>query len=171
MRQPRGRAGRHATPVCVPARRANFDVALFPSPRRGRNISAQGNALGIEPRNRVGSPERAKQHAEFIDVVRHLFCPFRARNPPVSGTRGGAALCPGLICFGPFGAEIPAFVESRGLKQRNTKTLASGCDSRRISQNRPHHPRSGAIDSEKSQSPTVCCKCGLFRLLRGIVGD
>jgi hypothetical protein len=86
---------------------ALFDVALFPSPRRGRNIPAWGNAPGIEPRRRILSPERAKQHTEFADVVRHLSCPFRARNPPISGTRGGAALCPGLICFGPFRAEKP----------------------------------------------------------------
>jgi hypothetical protein len=83
----------------------------------------KGNALGIEPRKSNYSPEWAKQHAEFIKAIRHLFCPFRARNRPVSGTRGGATLCPGLICFGPCGAEILASVESRWLKLRNIKTI------------------------------------------------
>jgi hypothetical protein len=66
-------------------------------------------------------PEGAKQRTDPIDIVRQLFCPFRARNPPAFGTRGGAALCPGLVCFGPFGAKIPTFANLAGQKSATQK--------------------------------------------------
>ena len=44
------------TPIDVPA-----DGNVDNSPRRGRNKSAQGNALGIEGRNRFTSPEGARE--------------------------------------------------------------------------------------------------------------
>jgi hypothetical protein len=72
--------------------------------------------------------ERAKKHTEFVVVVRHLFCPFRARDPPVSGTRGGAALCPGLICFGPFRAEKPRALHFVGPNSATSKLALRVCE-------------------------------------------
>ena len=82
-------------------------------PRRGRNILAQGKlrgasrasaALGIKDDR--GSPERSPQRCAIrINHVPKLplFRSFRAtmHGFPHPGRR---CACPGLICFGPFGA-------------------------------------------------------------------
>ncbi|MGO8747951.1 MAG: DndE family protein [Thermoguttaceae bacterium] len=52
------------TPIDAPA-----DSNVENSPRRGRNKSAQGNALGSEARNRFTSPERAQQISSHQQVV------------------------------------------------------------------------------------------------------
>ena len=52
------------TPIDVPAG-GNVEN----SPRRGRNKSAQGNALGSEDRNRFTGPERAQQISSHQRVV------------------------------------------------------------------------------------------------------
>jgi hypothetical protein len=57
-----------------------FDIALSPSPRRGQNKSAQGNALGFESRQHVTSPVRAKQYAKFVEVSSPFVLPFQGEE-------------------------------------------------------------------------------------------
>jgi hypothetical protein len=61
------------------------------TPRRGQDKSAQGNALG----------RRRAVHAKVL-VMSPPFRPFRARRRVVPRFPGR---CPGLDCFGPFGAK------------------------------------------------------------------
>ncbi len=48
-------------------------------PRRGQNITAQGNALGGGNRG-IPRPERARQRSDCIDGFYKVFRPFRATN-------------------------------------------------------------------------------------------
>ncbi len=71
------------------------------TPRRGQDKSAQGNALGREREfPPTASPERAV-HVKVL-VMSPPFRPFRARRRVVPRFPGR---CPGLDCFGPFGAK------------------------------------------------------------------
>jgi len=79
-------------------------------PRRGR--THQPGARRREPcarRRRPGTPiHRVAQALQGRNNRCGGLCrPFRAWRALVSRTQGGAALCPGLICFGPFGAAAP----------------------------------------------------------------
>ena len=71
------------------------------SPRRGRDTSAQGNALGRKT-TKSRRPERA-QHPHRVGRVCR---PFRARG--ASWTRYPGR-CPGLVCGCPFGASGRCF--------------------------------------------------------------
>src|SRR5262249_26885916 len=73
------------------------------SPRRGRNTSARGNAPGTE---KVVNPDRCPERAKQV-----------RRRPESCVAPSGLGVeeflvvpghCPGLMCCGPFGAEIPS---------------------------------------------------------------
>ena len=70
----------------------------IPSPRRGTNITAQGNALG----SKGALLTKALKGRNTAWVV-SLFRPFRAYATCAGSIPGR---CPGLICYGPFGAKF-----------------------------------------------------------------
>ena len=99
-------------------------------PDRGSHISAQGEATrglrGLRalptPWGRVhirtGSPERAEQQRQNNRNLTSVLRPFRASldlfsSPRAALRRHGDSACPGLICSGPFGAEMRSFRKSK----------------------------------------------------------
>jgi hypothetical protein len=74
---------------------------------KGPNISAQGKATRVvraspSPWGAYHCGEKALKGRDNRGTG--LCRPFRASGPIATATRGGATLCPGLICPGPFRA-------------------------------------------------------------------
>jgi hypothetical protein len=62
--------------------------------------SGSGSLFGARGREMLPGHRRRKMRRP----PRALFCPFRATDIGGVVTQGGAALCAGLSCYGPFGA-------------------------------------------------------------------
>ena len=123
---------------------------------KGRNKPARGNAPGTEGPPRK-CPERAAQgRASWPAVCR----PFRARIRVGTESPGR---CPGLICFGPFGAKIrPGRPHSGGVEREvSEQTLRWGTGgieeaSRPLGDQEP--PRS-QIRVELAEILSICEMC------------
>ena len=85
----------------------HVSFACVASALKGPDRSAQGKATRVVRAS--PSPWVAYQRGKKALKGRDNRCiglcrPFRAWGPIATATRGGATLCPGLICPGPFGA-------------------------------------------------------------------
>ena len=123
------------------------------SPRRGLNTPAQGRAKRRQTRSAVLGERRHKYQALKGRHNTHArsesrFALSGLRSEAILLTQGGAALCPGLICSGPFGANSAAARSGRvffpPLQARQNSTT-SPCRSK-------PHDRSSAIPSVFSTS-------------------
>ena len=122
----------------------SWTVASACSPERAATYQPRAERRGAKPRSAAlgddgpesSSPERARQCFRNRDVI-HSAVVTSSGHPhcfALSGlwtwgdprTQGGAALCPGLICSGPFGA-------NKGARHREHDRIRSlmkkpGCD-------------------------------------------
>ncbi len=109
------------------------------SPRRGLNTPAQGRAKRRQTRSAVLGERRHKYQALKGRHNTHArsesrFALSGLRSEAILLTQGGAALCPGLICSGPFGANSAAArsgrVFFRPFRRARTRQLRHAARSR-----------------------------------------
>ena len=154
----------------LPPSLARFEVAHCVSPRRGSHKPAQGNALGRYAR-RAASPERATQSATAA-----VCCALSGRGGPNDSADPGR--CPGLICFGPFGAKNPGCIVSGGSKCATSKRARRA--SVRSHSLRPN-PKSRLVLGSRHHAARLTCRpvdwmtpaplCGSIGLLAGRIED
>ncbi len=144
-RELKGRLHRHLAAERPSGASLRYGTAWRPfgaelSPRRGRNTPAQGTAKRRQPRSAALGHQDAENQAlkgrhkhawiESCFALTGLHC------EAISSPQGGAALCPGLICSGSFGANSAA--------ARSGRVLFRPFSSRRCPSG---HPRRVALGS------------------------